>query len=261
MRMLRCSTSFHFSFLPLISSYCCILMVFYFIDYFHLLNAAQRIIAKRIRNNHGSEYGFLLDGLTILGFVILRHCSLSPSLSLLISLVLSFIFLGSFLLRYPGLYIWNPPLQYLISLLRECSAVDHIPDGGLQELAINAYRTSRWASYTLLKALRVSARTKRRPKIPSSLIYYRAINDRQNSIQPEDIYNFNKTGLTIGLIPTQKVVTQAESYGRRSILQPENCEWVTAIETICADGYSLPPYIIFKGKVANAGWFDNLLQD
>lgn len=45
------------------------------------------------------------------------------------------------------------------------------------------------------------------------------------------------------------------------MLQPGNREWVTAIEAICADGYSLALCVIFKGKVAIAGWFDNLRKD
>ncbi|KAJ5240629.1 uncharacterized protein N7469_002220 [Penicillium citrinum] len=56
-----------------------------------------------------------------------------------------------------------------------------------------------------------------------------------------------------------RVVTRTEYYGRRSILQPGNREWVTAIETICADGYSLPPCIIFKGQIYIAGWFESNL--
>lgn len=83
----------------------------------------------------------------------------------------------------------------------------------------------------------------------------------ENGIQPEDIYNFDDTGFAMGLISTQKVVTRAEDYERRSVLQPGNREWVTVIETICADGYSLPPCVIFKGKVAIAGWYDNLPKD
>ena len=83
----------------------------------------------------------------------------------------------------------------------------------------------------------------------------------ENGIQPEDIYNFDEIGFAMGLISTQKAVTRAEYYSRRSILQPGNREWVTAIETICADSYSLPPCVIFKGKVAIAGWFDNLPKD
>jgi hypothetical protein len=66
----------------------------------------------------------------------------------------------------------------------------------------------------------------------------------------------------MGLISSQKVVTQADLYSRRRLLQPGNREWVTAIKAICADGYSLPPCVIFKGKVAIAGWFtDNLPKD
>jgi hypothetical protein len=92
------------------------------------------------------------------------------------------------------------------------------------------------------------------------MLVQRAI--EENGIQPEDIYNFDETGFAMGLISAQKVVTRAEYYGRRSILQPGNREWVTAIETICADGYSLPPCIIFKGQVYIAGWFEsNLPRD
>jgi hypothetical protein len=92
------------------------------------------------------------------------------------------------------------------------------------------------------------------------LMVQRAI--EENGIQPEDIYNFDETGFAMGLISSQTVVTRAEYYGRRSILQPGNREWVTAIETICADGYSLPPCIIFKGSVYIAGWFEtNLPRD
>jgi hypothetical protein len=83
----------------------------------------------------------------------------------------------------------------------------------------------------------------------------------ENGIQPEDIYNFDETGFAMGLISAQKVVTRAEYYGRRSILQPGNREWVTAIEAICADGYALPPCVIFQGKVYIEGWFDNLPGD
>jgi hypothetical protein len=65
----------------------------------------------------------------------------------------------------------------------------------------------------------------------------------------------------MGLILAQKVVTQAKYYGQHSILQPGNYKWVTTIKAICIDGYLLPPCMIFKGKVAIAGWFNNLLKD
>jgi hypothetical protein len=82
----------------------------------------------------------------------------------------------------------------------------------------------------------------------------------ENGIQPEDIYNFDETGFAMCLISAQKVGTRAEYYGRRSILQPGNRECATAIETICSDGYSLPPCIIFKGQVYIAGWSESNLS-
>ena len=65
----------------------------------------------------------------------------------------------------------------------------------------------------------------------------------------------------MGLTATAKVVTRAKYYGRRSLLQPGNREWVTAIECTNASGWALPPCIIFKGKVFIESWFDNLPDD
>ena len=65
----------------------------------------------------------------------------------------------------------------------------------------------------------------------------------------------------VGLIATAKVVTRAEYYGRRGLLQPGNREWVPAIETISASGFLLLPCIIFNGKVYIESWFNNLPKD
>ena len=83
----------------------------------------------------------------------------------------------------------------------------------------------------------------------------------QYGIASEDIYNFDETGFAMGLTATARVITHAEYYGRRSILQPGNREWVTSIETINATGWALPPYLIFKGKVFIESWFDDLLSN
>jgi hypothetical protein len=65
----------------------------------------------------------------------------------------------------------------------------------------------------------------------------------ENGIQAEDIYNFDETGFAIGLISSQKVVTRAEYYGKRSILQTGNREWVTAVEAIYADSYLFEDFV------------------
>jgi hypothetical protein len=44
------------------------------------------------------------------------------------------------------------------------------------------------------------------------------------SIQPEDIYNFDKTGFQIGVITTTKVITGSEHAGRPVCIQPGNCK-------------------------------------
>jgi hypothetical protein len=77
-------------------------------------------------------------------------------------------------------------------------------------------------------------------------------------IHKDDIYNFDETGFAMGLTATAKVVTRAEYYGRRSLLQPGNREWVTAIECTGASGYSLPPMVIFKAKLFTKGWAQEL---
>ena len=79
----------------------------------------------------------------------------------------------------------------------------------------------------------------------------------EHGILRDDIYNFDETGFAMGLIATAKVVTRAEYYGRRSLLQPGNREWVTSIETINATGFALPPCLIFKARVHQQAWYEN----
>ncbi|KAG0153068.1 hypothetical protein PDIDSM_2027 [Penicillium digitatum] len=58
----------------------------------------------------------------------------------------------------------------------------------------------------------------------------------QFGIDPDDIYNFDKTGFAMGLTLTAKVITRSECYGRRPVLQPRNREWVTVVECTNASG-------------------------
>lgn len=78
------------------------------------------------------------------------------------------------------------------------------------------------------------------------------------NITPDDIYNFDESGFAMGVSATTKVITQPFRTGRRGVLQAGNREWVTVIESICASGRALPPYIIFKGKNFMVRWFDSL---
>jgi hypothetical protein len=75
-------------------------------------------------------------------------------------------------------------------------------------------------------------------------------------IQEEDIFNFDKTGFSIGIASTSRVVTASDWQGKPPQLQPGDREWVTSIETINARGWYLPPMVIFKGKVHLSTWFE-----
>ncbi|ODM24077.1 hypothetical protein SI65_01667 [Aspergillus cristatus] len=79
----------------------------------------------------------------------------------------------------------------------------------------------------------------------------------QHGIAYEDVYNFDETGYAMGLIATAKVVTRADMYGRRQVIQPGNREWVTSIECVNSMGWVLPPCIIFKGSVHIEGWYQD----
>ena len=81
---------------------------------------------------------------------------------------------------------------------------------------------------------------------------------QEHGILEDDIYNFDETGFAMGLIATAKVVTRAEYYGRRPLLQPGNREWVTSIEAINATGFAIPPCLIFKAKVHQQAWYEDM---
>jgi hypothetical protein len=55
-------------------------------------------------------------------------------------------------------------------------------------------------------------------------------------MQDLDTYNFNETGLMVGIISTGVVVTSSEKRGRPKSVQPGNREWTTVIQGINATG-------------------------
>ena len=77
-------------------------------------------------------------------------------------------------------------------------------------------------------------------------------------ILDQDTYNFDETGFMMGIITSQSVVTGSERRGgKRKVVQQGNREWATVIETICADGTALPPYVILAGKQHISTWYQD----
>jgi hypothetical protein len=74
-------------------------------------------------------------------------------------------------------------------------------------------------------------------------------------IQELDIYNFDETGFIMGMLSSAKVVTSSKRRGRPRTKQPGNREWVTVIQSVCADGWVVPSYIVVKGKYHLLPWY------
>ena len=53
----------------------------------------------------------------------------------------------------------------------------------------------------------------------------------------------------MGVVGSMKVVTGSERRARPELIQPGNREWVTVIQSICANGSSTPPFIIYKAPM------------
>ena len=85
---------------------------------------------------------------------------------------------------------------------------------------------------------------------------YNAMKEKYGILN-QDTYNFDETGFMMGVITSQLVITGRERRGKRKALQPVNREWTTVINSISAAGWSLPPFIIFKGKQHINTWYDD----
>jgi DDE superfamily endonuclease len=60
----------------------------------------------------------------------------------------------------------------------------------------------------------------------------------------------------MGVISTAKVVTGSERRSRPKAIQPGNREWVTVIQGVNAQGWTIPPNIIFKGEYHLSAWYE-----
>jgi hypothetical protein len=77
-----------------------------------------------------------------------------------------------------------------------------------------------------------------------------------------DIYNFDETGFMMGVIASGMVVTGTERRGRPKSVQPGSREWITVIQAINAEGWTIPPFIIGAGQYHLANWYrENNLPD
>ena len=62
----------------------------------------------------------------------------------------------------------------------------------------------------------------------------------------------------MGVIGSMKVVTGSERRTKPTLTQPGDREWVTVIQSICANRYATPPFIIYKGRVHISAWYEEV---
>jgi hypothetical protein len=88
-------------------------------------------------------------------------------------------------------------------------------------------------------------------------LWFKLVQDTilQYGVLDEDIYNFDKTGFQMGVISISKMVTTSERRGRARTVQPGNRELVTSIEAINSKGWTIPPFVIFAGKMHLKAWY------
>ena len=83
---------------------------------------------------------------------------------------------------------------------------------------------------------------------------------KEKDIQIEDMYNMDETGFAIGVLQWSYVVINKDSKTRYKA-QPGRQEWVSVVECICADGGSITPFIILKGKKVTSSWIPTAALD
>ena len=70
----------------------------------------------------------------------------------------------------------------------------------------------------------------------------------QYKVDPRHIYNMDEKGFLIGILLRIKRIFSKWRYeegGIKQIIQDGNCEWITTIACICADGSSLTLALIY----------------
>jgi hypothetical protein len=83
---------------------------------------------------------------------------------------------------------------------------------------------------------------------------------KKYGIDPIDIYNMDETGFRIGIIAGRIVITHLTTKAVY-LADPDNRESLTAVETIGADGSTIPPMLILKGDVLLEKYFENDLEN
>ena len=95
-------------------------------------------------------------------------------------------------------------------------------------------------------------------------LYFDLIKEKmeQYEVQGHNIYNMDEKGFLIGYLTKARRIFSKEAFQKGRVLgnnQDGNREWITVIASVCADGSSLPPALIYQASSGNLQ--DSWLQD
>ncbi len=75
--------------------------------------------------------------------------------------------------------------------------------------------------------------------------------------QPQHIYNMDEKGCRLTIHHQQNVLAR-KGAKRMHFIAPEHTENVTIVSCCNALDYSIPPMVLFKGKMMKQEWKDNM---
>jgi hypothetical protein len=77
----------------------------------------------------------------------------------------------------------------------------------------------------------------------------------------QEIYNFDETGFSLGVVATSKVITSSDRVSEAVAVQPGKREWVTSIEAVNAASRVIPPFLILRAKRHQQAWYTGVPGD
>jgi hypothetical protein len=105
---------------------------------------------------------------------------------------------------------------------------------------------SRWS--TGIDSVRHQADSGYKYKLYFDLLFTKI---QEYEIEPGNTYNMDEKGFMIGVLGRSKRVFSKQTWiqkGVRAPLQDGNREWITVLASVCADGSTLPPTLIYQAK-------------
>ena len=164
-------------------------------------------------------------------------------------------------------------IDYLIGIGHQATK-KHILLGGnaiIQGAGINKRLDTQWAGrwfkrnkgyFKTIKTRSLSFERKATHNKEDILKHFVDFSDivQRYGIDPSDMYNMDETGFRIGCLNGRIVITHVGTKGVY-LVDPDNRDYITSVETIGGDGTTIPPLIILKGRVLLESYFKNNLHD